>query len=412
MLGPPQRSPKASYSGFFTINLPSRVDNNTGEVIHTFGGHQQPVQSLAFSPDSKLLASRSITTLNVHRIEDKQKTYNPSRLIDHLQYNPEIVFTKINSQENPVILSNDVLAQVYYKSSRTPGITQESIEWSSDSSDCFALSANKKFLARHQGMQKKIQIWNLEAETQFASVTLDLKPKYNHLLALNSTGNILAVHSCPSSTLENPFVVFSYMSYGSNKSDLLDIVDRLSGDMITFSEITLWNVATNSVINKFTVDSKNISVIQFSPDDKILAIGGNDKNLKLWNVQTAKEIASLRAYSPIHALAFHPLKPILAIINNLGNIIIYDLESLEEIHRFQAYQEYDNSLRLEFSPDGKFLAINDTKRDGKTLVTNKKIIRLWTLTIPKNTKRLKWREERRFTWIKMLISKIKNYNRT
>ncbi|MEH1934600.1 MAG: pentapeptide repeat-containing protein [Nostoc sp.] len=302
------------------------LDRQTGKQICLLTGHTAAVQSLAFSSDSQTLASKSAEDFKLWRVSIKKETYSCLRS-QRMNY-PNIVFTQANHQSNPALISSDFYASFEERKAARGQTDRE--KWNSGGSgwSCgsdVTQSTDGKVLARCYYKQP-VQLWNLQTGEELGVVNLD--GDYGFPLALNSTGTMLAA------------------------------VDR--------GKIALWDVKTNKMINSFTHDSEWIKQIVFSPDDRILASGGNYQTIQLWNLQANCEIKTLRDYACIQALAFSPLEPILASANQDNTIRLWDLETMEEIHSFKTDQQ--EVINLKFSPDGKLLASS-----------NKNSIRLWKL---------------------------------
>ncbi|MBD2612659.1 pentapeptide repeat-containing protein [Nostoc punctiforme FACHB-252] len=302
------------------------LDRQTGKRICLLTGHEAAVQSLAFSPDSQTLASKSAEDFKLWQIAEGKETY--SCLRSQRENYPTIMFTQANHQSNPGLISSDFYASFNERKAAPGEIDPERWNfgggrWSFGSD--VTLSADGKVLARCYYKQP-VQLWNLQTGEDNGVVNLD--GDYGFPLALNSTGSMLAA---------------------TGKG-----------------EIALWDVTTNKMIYRFTHDSNWIKQIVFSPDDRMLASGADDKTIKLWDLQTNCEIKTLQDYSSIQALAFSPLEPILASVNRDSTIRLWDLQTMEEIHSFKSDQQ--EVINLKFSPDGKFLGSS-----------NKKSIRVWQL---------------------------------
>ena len=93
----------------------------------------------------------------------------------------------------------------------------------------------------------------------------------------------------------------SFGSFGAASS----LAFSPSGDIIAASrpsdegvrDIILLDVATLEVIATFTSRQKYVHSMTFSPDGKMLAAGGlGDNTVKLWNVATREQIASLEGH--------------------------------------------------------------------------------------------------------------------
>jgi WD40 repeat protein len=53
--------------------------------------------------------------------------------------------------------------------------------------------------------------------------------------------------------------------------------------------IKLWNVETGKEIRTLKGHDNSVRSVNFSPDGKTLVSGSNDKTIKLWNVETGKK---------------------------------------------------------------------------------------------------------------------------
>lgn len=69
--------------------------------------------------------------------------------------------------------------------------------------------------------------------------------------------------------------------------------------------IKLWDIASGKVIQTLTGHSNLVKSVVFSPDGKIVASGSNDNTIKLWNVATGKEIRTFTGHTSfVTSLAF------------------------------------------------------------------------------------------------------------
>jgi WD40 repeat protein len=87
--------------------------------------------------------------------------------------------------------------------------------------------------------------------------------------------------------------------------------DRLSADR-KYRSIKLWNLQTLKEIRTLMVEDNSVNTIAFSPDGKILASAGRNLSgeksyhtIKLWNVSTGEEMTTLTGHSnSVTSLAF------------------------------------------------------------------------------------------------------------
>ncbi len=72
-------------------------------------------------------------------------------------------------------------------------------------------------------------------------------------------------------------------------------------------KIKMWNWRKRKIVKNFRLHKFRINTLAINKYDNILASASNDYTIKVWNIVTGKEIATLKAYdSPVQSIAFHP----------------------------------------------------------------------------------------------------------
>jgi glucose/arabinose dehydrogenase len=248
---------------------------STGGEIRTFTGHSSWVHSVAFSPDGKYLATGSLD--------------NTAKLWEVATGREIRTFTG----------HNDMLRSV-------------------------AFSPDGKYIATGSN-DKTAKLWEVATGKEIrtfrghnhwvSSVTFSPDGKY---LATSPDGKYLATGS-----LDNT--------------------------------AKLWEVATGKEIRTFLGHNNYILSVTFSPDGKYLATGSEDKTAKLWEVATGREIRTFRGHNDwVYSVAFSPDGKYLTTGSKDCTAKLWEVATGKEIRTFRGHT---NSVwSVAFSPDGQYLA--------------------------------------------------------
>ncbi|NIM12875.1 MAG: hypothetical protein GTO45_12180, partial [Candidatus Aminicenantes bacterium] len=121
-----------------------------------------------------------------------------------------------------------------------------------------------------------------------------------------------------------------------------------------------------------------VTSVAFSPDGKTLASGSRDKTIRLWDIRTQKETATLKGHSDeVYSVAFGPDGKTLASGSKDITIRLWDIRTQKVTATLTGHSQ--NVTSVAFSPDGKTLASG----------SKDKTIRLWDIRTQKETAVLK-----------------------
>ena len=99
----------------------------------------------------------------------------------------------------------------------------------------------------------------------------------------------------------------------------------------------------------------SVLALAFSSEGRVLASGGHDSVVRLWEVSRGEVLAELKGHSAeVHAVAFSPDGRLLASAGRPGEIRVWDVRSGTQVAVFQGHSDVVRGLA--FSPGGTLLA--------------------------------------------------------
>ena len=136
----------------------------------------------------------------------------------------------------------------------------------------------------------------------------------------------------------------------------------------TDGTVKLWEIETGKELAMFRGHQGMVNTVAFSANGKSLATGGEDGEVKLWDVVTRQEIATLHMEDEVRSVAFSTNGKVLASAGSDSAVALWDAATGKQLLTLEGHSESVNSVT--FSPDGKTIA---TGSDDAT-------IRLWDAT--------------------------------
>jgi len=216
-----------------------------------------------------------------------------------------------------------------------------------------AFSAEGKHLAS-SSQDRKIRIWDVESGQELHTFLMNSVDMAD--IDISIAGNLLAsgeaiwdldsrqeVH-----VLERGSRFPGHVAFSPDGSLLaLGLFER---------QIALWDVTSGQPIFTFDKQQENRTKrMEFSPDGALLAVGVIDGTVRLLDVASGENVDTLqyRGETDIHDLAFSPDGKYLASGGRVPAVILWDVASREVVRIFRLT---DNSISMDFSPDGTILA--------------------------------------------------------
>lgn len=132
--------------------------------------------------------------------------------------------------------------------------------------------------------------------------------------------------------------------------------------------VRLWDVTSRAEQAVLKGHSDFVHSVAFSPDGKQLVSGGEDRTLRLWDVATKSELVVLKGHDDaVLSVAFSPCGNRLASTGRDGTVRLWDIATRDEIGVLKRHRGW--VFCVVFSPCGKQLASGG--RDGR--------VRLWDI---------------------------------
>jgi WD40 repeat protein len=145
-------------------------------------------------------------------------------------------------------------------------------------------------------------------------------------------------------------------------------------DPRSFEWYYLWRMVPRTFASLFGHNCDYLTSVAFSPNGRTLASGGRDRMIKLWDVASGKERASIECVGDVQTVAFSPSGNLLASWDH-QTVRLWDPNTCRELQRIPS-----SIPCLAFSPNGNCLALADADKDT---------ILLWDLSQRKEIRRLK-----------------------
>ncbi|KAM0310598.1 hypothetical protein ACHAO8_007964 [Botrytis cinerea] len=338
-----------NYTPDWILQEPN-IDLEWNAVIQTLEGHSGSVNSIAFSADSRLLASGSGD--HTIKIWDPATGTLQQTLEGHNDWVRSIAF----SADSKLLASGSRDHTIKIWDAAT-GTLQQTLEGHSDWVNSIAFSADSKLLASGSG-DHTVKIW--DATTGTLQQTLEGHNDWvrsiafsadSKLLASGSRDHTIKIWDATTGTLQQTLEGHS----GSINSVAFSADSKLLASGSGNHTIKIWDAATGTLQQTLEGHNDWVRSIAFSADSKLLASGSRDHTIKIWDAATGTLHQTLEGHSgSVYSIAFSADSKLLASGSGDHTVKIWDAATGTLQQTFEGHSSSINSVA--FSADSKLLA--------------------------------------------------------
>jgi WD40 repeat protein len=355
----------ASHSYGDTIRL-CDITSNLSRVLYSDRSIFHPY-TFAFSPNSKLLASgcdditiqiwNSVAGELLHTLRGHSRFISAAKKLHLAPWSRDIVHSITFSPNSKLLASGSTDHKVWLWDP-VAGKSLRVLKGHSRTVDSVAFTSDSKILASGSSLDKTIRLWD---------------PATGEQLHMLETG--IHAHKIGTITFSSDCKILA----SGFHSGIIQLWNPITGKLLQILEDDCGSMGqSDDHLRPFWPDHLRPywpdhlrpywpdHLVAFSPDNKLLALGSGNK-IRLWDPATGQLLQILNLHSStVFSIAFSPDSKLLASGSTNNKIQLWDLVP----GNLQILKGHTTGVRsVTFSPDGKLLASGS---DDKT-------IRLWEL---------------------------------
>lgn len=331
-------------------------DVATGSALRTLPGD---ARALSFSPDQKTLAGADGTEIKLWDIATVQEpqTLKGSQLgVDSVAFSADGKLLAVGNSDNTVVLwDTRTREQARVLRGHVSAVSAVAVS-GDDKVLANAFDAGVAGITR----EDTIKIWDPVTGQLVRSLT---GRNTGHSIGLSNDGTRLV-----SGSFGSTVSLWNVSQAEAQRTITVPRGSRFVPDRVALSPdgkliagggrdnaIKIWDAATGRELFTLTGHRKSIWDLAFSPDNKLLASASQDADIKLWSVATGQELKTLVTHAlGVGAIAFSADGKQLASGSQDKMIFVWDLNAGETDGAYVGHKEWVNAVA--FSPDGTKLA--------------------------------------------------------
>ncbi|KAE8386476.1 NACHT and WD40 domain protein [Aspergillus alliaceus] len=335
------------------------VEEAWSAELQTFESHSDPVQSVSFTRDGRLMASGSSD--NTVRLWDPVTGTLQHTLDGHSGWVWSVTFSLDGR-----LLASASFDQIVKLWNPATGALQHTLMGHSSSVWSVAFSPDSHLLASSSS-DNTIKLWDpatgtpqrtLEGHTDWV-LSVAFSPD-GRLLASGSSDQTVKLWVSTMGALQNTLKGHS----GSVRSVAFSLNNQLLASGSSDNTVKLWDFTTGTLQHTLESHVDWVLSVAFSPNSRLLASGSSDNTVKLWDPAKGTLLHTLKGHSGyIWSVAFSPSGRLLASGSSDNTVKLWDptMNDLQHI-----LKDHSGPVRsVSFTRDGQLMASSSSDNTVK-----------------------------------------------
>jgi WD40 repeat protein/uncharacterized caspase-like protein len=269
---------RGNYSAFLW-------DVSAGKAIQRFPGHPSAVSSVAFSPDSRVIATASGDTIvlwDPASGKELRRFRSSTGAVSSVAFSPDGCCVLANTGNTPVLWETATGRELRRFQGHT--VVVMAVAFSPDGR--FIVTASGDHTARLWETATGREVRRLQKHT--SEVTSVAFSPDGRSIVTGSLDNTACVWDAASGQERHCFQGLSPVRFSPDSRFVLT-----GGDNFT---PTLWEGATGKAVRRFPGHTDTVWATAFSPDGRFILTGSSDNTARLWDTATGQELGRLFSF--------------------------------------------------------------------------------------------------------------------
>jgi WD40 repeat protein/tetratricopeptide (TPR) repeat protein len=326
----------------------------TGDVLKTFSGHGDFVESVAFSPDGgRIVSSSKDGTIRIWDtvIDRERVVLNPKDGGGRATFSPD--GTRILSKRGGL--------RIWDIATGTRLVTLPG--WSDFASVALSPDGKRIFSCSWGG---KIRVWDAATAVELKEFprpkglasSISFSPGGERIVSYGLDYKTVKIWDAETGVelarFDHDSMIFSLAISPDGEKAITACLDKT---------VRIWKSATGAELMTLRGHEDIVTAVTFSPDGKRIVSGDIKGTIKWWDAASGKELASVQGHTlRLNSLAFSPDGKRIVSSGRDGTVKLWDAPTGAEVMILPGH----DFASAKFSPDGKTLAIGTALLETET----------------------------------------------